>query len=87
MVVGETPVELTGARANVRTKETNLGNLIAEALLNKLAPDNAPIAITNGGGIRARIDGLSWRASLLTSTKQGATLQRGQKELTPLRQG
>jgi 5'-nucleotidase len=55
-VVGETTVELNGARGDVRTRETNLGNLIAEALLNKIAPDGAQIAITNGGGIRASID-------------------------------
>jgi len=52
-VVGRTAVELNGARENVRTGETNLGNLITDAMRTKLGTD---AAITNGGGIRASID-------------------------------
>ncbi|MDZ5711411.1 5'-nucleotidase C-terminal domain-containing protein [Jeotgalibacillus haloalkalitolerans] len=52
-VVGSTPVALDGARENVRTQETNLGNLITDAMRSTLGTD---IAITNGGGIRASID-------------------------------
>ncbi|MFN2340378.1 MAG: bifunctional UDP-sugar hydrolase/5'-nucleotidase [Halanaerobium sp.] len=52
-VVGETSVELDGSRGNVRTGETNLGNLLTDAMRTKL---NADAAITNGGGIRASID-------------------------------
>jgi 5'-nucleotidase len=55
-LVGETAVALNGARADVRTKETNLGNLIADALLEKGRPAGAQVAIMNGGGIRASID-------------------------------
>ncbi len=52
-VVGTTNVELNGERENVRTGETNLGNLITDAMKWKL---DADAAITNGGGIRASID-------------------------------
>ena len=52
VVIGETLVDLDGERANVRTRETNLGNLIAD-MMRELA--NSEIAITNGGGIRASI--------------------------------
>lgn len=51
-VIGETLVDLDGERANIRSKETNLGNLIAD-MMRELA--NSDIAITNGGGIRASI--------------------------------
>ncbi len=55
-VVGYTTVDLEGTRDLVRTGETNLGNLIAEAMLAKgNALTGATIAITNGGGIRASI--------------------------------
>ncbi|WP_054023068.1 5'-nucleotidase C-terminal domain-containing protein [Bacillus sp. FJAT-28004] len=56
-VVGNTNVELNGLRADVRSKETNLGNLIADGMLAaaKAAGTNAVIALQNGGGIRASI--------------------------------
>jgi 5'-nucleotidase/UDP-sugar diphosphatase len=53
--VGETRVALNGARADVRSKETNLGNLIADSMLAKTAPAGAQLAIMNGGGIRTGI--------------------------------
>lgn len=53
VVVGKTDVKLLGERANVRTGETNLGNLITEAMLKVTGAD---LAFTNGGGIRASID-------------------------------
>lgn len=52
VVVGETKVDLDGERENVRTRETNLGNLIADTMLESAKGD---IAFTNGGGIRASI--------------------------------
>lgn len=58
-VVGTTEVGLDGIRSNIRTRETNLGNLIADAFLQQateLAPAfGAPapdVALANGGGIR-----------------------------------
>ncbi|WP_066502703.1 5'-nucleotidase C-terminal domain-containing protein [Abyssisolibacter fermentans] len=52
-VVGKTEIHLDGERADVRTKETNLGNLITSAMLKVT---DADIAFTNGGGIRASIE-------------------------------
>ena len=52
-VIGNTKVELDGVRGNVRTKETNLADLITNAMLDATGAD---IALTNGGGIRASID-------------------------------
>lgn len=54
-VVGAAAVDLNGRRADVRSKETNLGNLVAEALLAGGRDDGAQIAVTNGGGIRTSI--------------------------------
>ena len=54
-VIGAAAVELNGRRTDVRSKETNLGNLVAEALLAGGRDDGAQIAMTNGGGIRASI--------------------------------
>jgi len=52
VVVGVTKVDLDGERANVRTGETNLGNLITDVMRKSTGAD---IAMTNGGGIRASI--------------------------------
>ncbi len=54
-VVGSAAVNLDGSRNNIRSRETNLGNLVAEAMLAKARNAGATIAITNGGGIRASI--------------------------------
>lgn len=52
-VVGKTTVALEGKRENVRSRETNLGNLLADAMKEETKAD---LAITNGGGIRDSID-------------------------------
>ncbi|TJX68363.1 LysM peptidoglycan-binding domain-containing protein [Soehngenia saccharolytica] len=52
-VVGKTEVKLEGTRELVRTGETNLGNLITDAMRKSTGAD---FALTNGGGIRASID-------------------------------
>jgi 5'-nucleotidase len=54
-VVGEAAVDLVGERQQVRTGETNLGNLIADAMLWQTQGQQTQIAIQNGGGIRASI--------------------------------
>jgi 5'-nucleotidase/UDP-sugar diphosphatase len=54
-VVGAADVDLNGVREDVRARETNLGNLICDAMLWKTASLGATIAIQNGGGIRASI--------------------------------
>lgn len=56
-VVGTTEVNLDGRRESVRTVETNLGSLIADAFIYQAQQigglSGAPvIAVTNGGGIR-----------------------------------
>ncbi|WP_342433038.1 5'-nucleotidase C-terminal domain-containing protein [Neobacillus sp. FSL H8-0543] len=57
-LVGKTDVVLDGVKANVRTKETNLGNLITDGMLEKAKSidPNTTIAMQNGGGIRTSID-------------------------------
>jgi 5'-nucleotidase len=54
-IIGKTLNPLEGSRDLVRTQETNLGNLITDAMLNKLRPDGAQIALLNSGGIRSSI--------------------------------
>ncbi len=72
-VVANSPVALDGERAHVRTGETNLGNLIAESMLNTT---NADVALTNGGGIRASIDaGDVTKGEILTVLPFGNTVQ------------
>jgi 5'-nucleotidase/UDP-sugar diphosphatase len=50
--VGATAVRLEGDRNIVRSQETNLGNLIAEAYREKF---NAHLGLTNSGGVRESI--------------------------------
>ncbi len=52
VVLSSTKTVLDGERDQVRAGETNLGNLIADAMLYETGAD---IALTNGGGIRASI--------------------------------
>ncbi len=60
-IVGFSSVYLDGRRSQVRTQETNLGNLTADAnlwyanLLNPAADANVDISLKNGGGIRTEI--------------------------------
>ncbi|QYA43609.1 5'-nucleotidase C-terminal domain-containing protein [Macrococcoides bohemicum] len=59
-VVFYNPAQLQGERNHVRTRETNLGNAIADAMeaYSVNGFDAAgDFAITNGGGIRASIEG------------------------------
>lgn len=52
-VIGVTKNTLDGSYENVRTKETNLGNLIGDILLDKTKAD---ISLFNGGNIRYTIE-------------------------------
>ncbi len=49
VVVGKTSVELDSRRSTVRTKESNIGNFIADAMRASVGAD---VGLTNGGGIR-----------------------------------
>ncbi len=51
-VVAKSKEKLDGFRSNVRTRETTLGNLLTDAMLET---GKAEIAIMNGGGIRESI--------------------------------
>ncbi|WP_019636970.1 5'-nucleotidase C-terminal domain-containing protein [Paenibacillus fonticola] len=56
-VIGVAKVVLDGERGHARSRETNLGNLIADGMLSKAKQlKDADIALMNGGGIRASID-------------------------------
>ena len=54
-VIGKTLVDLDGERANVRSRETNLGNLVADSMLHQAGDTGTGIAIINGGAIRTSI--------------------------------
>lgn len=59
-VVGTTIHPLNGLRADVRTRETNLGNLAADSTIWGARTNGFPdvdIALKNGGGIRDSIQG------------------------------
>lgn len=51
-VIGKTSTELVGQREKVRTGETNLGDLVADAMKDAVKAD---VTVTNAGGIRASI--------------------------------
>ncbi len=55
-VVAETAQEIVGVREECRAKECAMGNLIADAMLDRVKDQGIDIAIQNGGGIRASID-------------------------------
>ena len=57
VVIGSSEVDLNGVKEEVRAGETNLGDLVADAMLWRAGLDNENVvaAITNGGGIRASI--------------------------------
>ncbi len=62
-VFAQTAVELEGEKAQVRARETNLGDLICDAMVWSVvkeggmenAEPNQVVGITNGGGIRATV--------------------------------
>ena len=54
-IIGKTTVDLIGDAQIIRNQETNLGNLVADAMLWATAMDKTQIAIVNGGGIRRTI--------------------------------
>lgn len=61
-VVGSTDYPLNGQRADVRSRETNLGNLAADSTLWGAQQNGFPqvdVALKNGGGIRDSIQGPS----------------------------
>ena len=55
-VVGETTGFIEGDRAVCRAMECAMGNLVADAMLDRVRDQGIQIAIANGGGLRASID-------------------------------
>lgn len=55
-VVADTAEPIGGDRAVCRAQECSMGNLIADAMLARVADQGIDVAIQNGGGIRASID-------------------------------
>jgi len=55
-VIGTATDKLEGSREICRAMECSMGNLLADAILDRVADQGATIAFQNGGGIRASID-------------------------------
>ena len=55
-VVAEAGATIDGGRETCRAVECEMGNLIAEAMLDRVKDQGVTIAIQNGGGVRASID-------------------------------
>lgn len=55
-VVAETSAEIDGSRDTCRAVECAMGNLVADAMLDRVAAQGVSIAIQNGGGLRSSID-------------------------------
>jgi 5'-nucleotidase len=54
--VGEAASAIDGSRESCRTQECAMGNLVADAMLDRVKGQGIEIAIQNGGGVRASID-------------------------------
>ena len=54
--VSETSAPIDGSRETCRAKECEMGNLVADAMLDRMKDQGITIAIQNGGGVRASID-------------------------------
>ncbi|MCA0278315.1 MAG: 5'-nucleotidase C-terminal domain-containing protein [Proteobacteria bacterium] len=54
--VSETTALIDGSRENCRARECAMGNLISDAILDRVKDQGVTIVFQNGGGIRASID-------------------------------
>ncbi|MEZ5812956.1 MAG: 5'-nucleotidase C-terminal domain-containing protein [Rhizobiaceae bacterium] len=54
--VSETSEPIDGSRDNCRARECQMGNLVADAMLDRVMDQGIQIAVQNGGGLRASID-------------------------------
>jgi 5'-nucleotidase / UDP-sugar diphosphatase len=54
-VLGKTLSNLDGDKSRVRSVETNLGNLVADAMLSKTLSLGAKVAVINGGAVRSSV--------------------------------
>ncbi len=55
-VVASTTAAIDGDRGSCRAVECQMGNLVADAMVDRVADQGVTIAIQNGGGVRASID-------------------------------
>ena len=55
-VIGSTSEPIEGSRDICRAMECSMGNLVADAILDRVKDQGIQIAIQNGGGLRASID-------------------------------
>ncbi|WP_434052918.1 MAG: bifunctional metallophosphatase/5'-nucleotidase [Roseibium sp.] len=56
-VIGSSEGAIDGDRGSCRAGECQMGNLVADAMLDRVKDQGVQIAIQNGGGLRASIDG------------------------------
>ncbi len=79
-IFGETDVFLEGRRGEVRTEETNLGNLTADANLAyaKEVDSSVTVSIKNGGGIRAPIGFITNDGEELPTQENGDIKEEGE---------
>jgi len=56
-IIGSTAGPIDGSRETCRAKECEMGNLVADAMLDRVKDQGIQIAFANGGGLRASIDG------------------------------
>ncbi|MBY5335151.1 LysM peptidoglycan-binding domain-containing protein [Rhizobium leguminosarum] len=56
-VIGSSESPIEGDRKVCRVKECSMGNLVADAMLDRTRNQGVTIAVQNGGGLRASIDG------------------------------
>ncbi|MBB3350670.1 5'-nucleotidase [Rhizobium sp. BK049] len=56
-VIGSSEGPIEGDRKVCRVKECSMGNLVADAMLDRTRSQGVTIAVQNGGGLRASIDG------------------------------
>lgn len=54
--VSETSKAIDGSRENCRARECEMGNLVSDAILDRVKGQGVTIVIQNGGGLRASID-------------------------------
>ena len=84
-VVADSAAEIVGAREVCRAEECQMGNLVADAMLDRVKDQGVTIAIQNGGGLRASIDSgevtmgevltvLPFQNTLSTFTVSGAAM-------------
>lgn len=84
--IGVSEAAIDGSREVCRVKECSMGNLVADALLDRVKDQGITIAIQNGGGLRASIDAgpvtmgevltvLPFQNSIATFQIKGADLQ------------